>query len=171
MIKQEQKKPYCLVEWCDRKPFARNYCDPHYMRLLKYGDPEASPIGKYYAHKGCVIDGCEGKHTALGYCNKHYCRIKRYGDPHVTHKKPSRDHNGYIYRGQRPEHRIVMEEHLGRRLKAHENVHHKNGIRYDNRIENLELWTRAQPPGSRVEDRVNWAVELLEQYAPEKLRK
>jgi hypothetical protein len=94
----------------------------------------------------------------------------RYGDPSITHKKPTRDYNGYVYRGQRPEHRIVMEEHLGRRLLPTENVHHKNGIRNDNRIENLELWTRNQPPGQRVEDKVNWAVELLQMYAPEKLR-
>ena len=140
------------------------------MRLLKYGNPDASPIGNHRKYVGCVVEGCDNKHYGRGYCNKHYRRIQRHGDPTVTRKKPTRDHNGYVYRGARPEHRVVMEEHLGRRLLPIENVHHLNGVRNDNRIENLELWSRSQPPGQRVTDKVEWAVELLKMYAPERLR-
>ena len=66
-----------------------------------------------------------------------------------------------------PEHIIVMEKHLGRHLKPNETVHHKNGIRDDNRIDNLELWTSSHPYGQRVEDLLKFVIDNY----PDELRK
>jgi hypothetical protein len=62
-----------------------------------------------------------------------------------------------------------MARALGRPLTADETVHHRNGDRLDNRLENLELWSTAQPKGQRVEDKLAWARAFLERYAPDEL--
>lgn len=105
------------------------------------------------------------------------------GDKH--HKYKSGRHttpSGYVYLsgyqdhpnanavGQISEHTLVMSRKLGRPLIKGENVHHLNGVRNDNRPENLELWSRVQPPGQRVEDKVAWAIEILQTYRPELLK-
>ena len=69
------------------------------------------------------------------------------------------DKNGYVLltKGRRngymqPQHRKIMEDFLGRKLLPTETVHHKNGIRHDNRLENLELWSGRHGRGQRASD-------------------
>ena len=62
-----------------------------------------------------------------------------------------------------------MARALGRPLGPDESVHHRNGDRLDNRAANLELWSRWQPRGQRVSDKIEYAIEILDRYAPERL--
>lgn len=89
---------------------------------------------------------------------------------HQSYRGGYTNHDGYRVIPTRKgktmlEHRYVMEQYLGRELLRDENVHHVNGVRDDNRIENLELWNTSQPSGQRVVDKVKWAREILERYA------
>jgi HNH endonuclease len=73
------------------------------------------------------------------------------------HPRSGRGH--YVF-----EHILVAEGLLGRFLVEGETVHHRTGVRDDNRPENLELWTRPQPSGVRVRDAIEWARQILERY-------
>lgn len=112
---------------------------------------------------------CDKKHYARDYCLSHYNKFMRHGDPlYQRIAKGWLNKDGYkeiSVAGKTVfEHRWMMEQYLGRQLFDHENVHHKNGIRDDNDIDNLELWSTSQPNGQRVEDKIEWMLGFLQQY-------
>lgn len=174
-IKRENRDQslQCKIEGCERRKHNSGYCSPHFRRLKLYGDALTSEIRVRPKRTGCIVEGCTQKHCSLGYCSMHYQRVRTHGDPSITMRgvKGWVSEQGYILVNGILEHRLVMAEMLGRPLLDHENVHHKNGNRQDNRPQNLELWSTSQPSGQRPQDKVEWALEILETYAPDKLRK
>lgn len=191
MTKQRSIKAYpadaiCSVDDCDNKPKVRGWCPMHYARFRRYGDINFVYRHVYKEKDICDVVDADGKCTkkmaARKMCQMHYRRWTLYKDPTITKKNPNpkfarkykflvkHGHPNANKWGTIAEHRWVMSEHLGRPLIDEENVHHINGDRFDNRLENLELWSHSQPRGQRIEDKVEWALELLQTYAPEKLR-
>jgi len=123
----------------------------------------------------CSVFDCQRpKKYGDGYCGMHHSRMVRHGDIDRGIRGWTLTSNGYralhINGEQILEHRHVMEQTLGRKLTTAENVHHLNGDRLDNRIENLEIWSTRQPLGQRIPDKIEFAIEILREYAPELLR-
>ena len=123
----------------------------------KYGTLECQNCGKQYV---------PGRHERDRFCSPGCAYTfgapvgsRRYTAEGYVQVKPPLNTPGVTNHGKYSggwilEHRLVMQEMLGRPIEPTETVHHKNGIRDDNRPENLELWKQKfqQPYGVRAAD-------------------
>lgn len=113
--------------------------------------------------------GCLRKETTSKRMSKENHYNWKGGEPSVNGKGYKEFRHGEL-RGVR-EHRYVYEQHYGITLTSNQNIHHINGDRLDNRIENLELWDTSQPSGQKIEDKINYYFELIERYKDHPLYK
>lgn len=161
----------CKHPGCPRDDVqAKGYCSAHYQRWIAGRDldnPPVRPLAKK-TRKKCFISGCPNWHEAHGMCQTHLKRRARGADLNAPIQVKAARGSGHLNKqGYRiivvngrlkREHRHIMEQLLGRKLREFENVHHKNGRRADNRPENLELWVKSQPSGQRLEDLLSFVV-------------
>ncbi len=133
MAKRKETLDSCAVPGCGKVSFSRKMCQMHYWRWRTRGDAGSAESER---------PGGSRVSMATGYVRIHM----------PTH--PNANVDGYVL-----EHRLVMEYVLGRCLEKWESVHHVNGVRSDNRPDNLELWIKPQPAGQRAEDLARWVVQ------------
>lgn len=188
-ILRSDRRESCVIDWCDSRPVGNGHCSMHYQRN-RLGVDMNKPAREYvrWDTTDCAVDGCEKPRAQKAFCSGHAARYERGQnmnapwrgdadprDPGTWNRAVSS--SGYVVlstavggvKRQVAEHRWIMEQLIGRELLPEESVHHINGVRDDNRIENLELWSSSHPSGQRVVDKLAWAKSILALYEPDTL--
>ena len=105
-------KRLCKIDECDREHAGRGYCQLHYNRWKRNGDPlVVKERGR--ARKVCSVDGCDKPHTARGWCRLHYrqwrdkgglevrlCTVDKCDNPHMARGYCGKHYNRWRRTGQ-----------------------------------------------------------------------
>lgn len=162
-VKPSEDQFYCSVahvgasQKVERLSFTCEHCGTEFQVV--------PGTAKYNANRFCKKD-CEKAFRLNASIGRRKVRKDGYVEVRLPDHPNAQPSTGFVL-----EHIVVMAEHLGRPLLKPEEVHHLNGVRDDNRLENLELWNTSQPAGQRVVDKVEFAKRILALYEPEVLRR
>jgi hypothetical protein len=148
----------CSVKDCEREAIVKGMCGLHYHRFCRHGNP-LKTIKAYRNPPHCSVDGCPLPVIAKGLCMNHYALNKRNGEP-VRHKVFTgvyiKDGYRYVMVGKRhyePEHRVVMERFLHRKLNSDEHIHHIDKDTLNNSPSNLIVVSKSEHTKLHVKDR------------------
>ena len=175
---KEIKIKKCSIDRCENNVYSRNMCIKHYQKWKKYGDansprPVKNKKGKLFY---CLFCGkqfyrcpSEVKKGSYKYCSSQ-CgyedhRGKEKEIKSLEEKKWYINKKGYLQTTVRRKrvlyHRWVMENYLNRPLKATEKVHHIDGNKLNNSIDNLVLMTDQIHSKTHKEIMIEYAKVLM----------
>lgn len=149
----------CSIEGCGKTVCARGWCVRHYECWKRNGSPTAfQRVARYPDDAECSVDGCCEKPTDRNMCGKHAQRVRRYGDPHYLTPEDVRRANNRAAQPKlgkcanstypkffgRHKHRAEMERALGRSLQQGEVIHHIDGNKQNNDLDNLMVMSQRE---------------------------
>ena len=175
---RKRKKRICKFEGCENIHRAGGFCHSHYRQMRETG--KTWVIGSKQEKRICKFKGCDRFCVGSELCDAHYRQLRKTGKLMEINYRTRKlgetfvNNGGYIVekiglgkKGWVLQHRLFMEKKIGRPLEKHETVHHKNTIRDDNRIENLEIRHLSDhPPGGSLDDMMRYWLEKIRKYGP-----
>lgn len=152
-LPQQNEGRTCRALGCDRKAEDGGLCGAHAIRSRKYREDDARFLAP--------IAGREARTSGFRQKSKHgYISVYVPADTPGAHQQHFKRYTAwYMF-----EHRYVMQNWLGRSLLPREQVHHRDGNRENNHIDNLELKSGSHGNGINIIDGIQASLDWVEQY-------